>query len=66
VDVSGRGATQLSEAGFIGVEDVLKIPSGSLAGYARLRKVGAIERLMVTDGLEAHMILGWIQAVGSK
>jgi SAM-dependent methyltransferase len=62
-----RWSTQLERAGFINVEDVvLKIPSNPWPKDKRLRSVGAIERAMLVDGLEAYMLRGWTQNMGRK
>jgi len=67
IDAPRRWKYQLTEAGFVNVEDVvLKIPSGPWAKDKRLRKVGAVERLMLTEGLEAYMLRGWTQTMGRK
>ena len=62
-----RWSSQMSRIGFTNIRDtVLKIPSGPWAKDKRLRNVGAIERLMLVEGLEAYLLRGWTQTLGRK
>ena len=53
---------QLIEAGFIHVQDVVhKMPTSPWPKDERLRNVGAMERFMLSEGLQSMMLRGWTQ-----
>lgn len=68
LDAPRKWADQMRAAGFVNVQDVIyKLPMGPWARSKRLRTVGKLELLMITDGgFEAYMLRGYTQILNGR
>jgi SAM-dependent methyltransferase len=68
LDGPRQWAEQMRAAGFINVQDVVyKLPMGTWPRSKRLRTVGKLEQIMITDGgFEAYMLRGYTQILGGR
>jgi SAM-dependent methyltransferase len=56
---------QVERIGFVEVKEVVyKLPMGPWPKDKRLKEIGAVERMMLLEGIEAYMLRGYTQVLG--